>query len=318
MRESKMPDFWRQTPRRVSQNSEVAIAHRNARAKSLETALSPPVIYGVEVQHKDEESRRNERSRSDALALRTALLGVGSAGVMLSLAAVASCPAVNPRLRRQPWAVVLGLLILLCIRFGRASAHPLLQAEGDRTLFVKLCGCVTGIVCSLIIIKEGKGCCAKVDRHPEEEMAKLKKALNKLEEQYAAEGHKLSSELARVSRARAQSASSAAAGAPGVKLRHMSSLHPEFATQHKDYRKVYEKYTNMRSKLQLYKMTARDNDYGRETKSWLWLLVGPPLASAFPPDVGQENKTATALICAQQEKSGFLEPLDWHSGPTGL
>lgn len=73
MRESKMPDFWRQTPRRVSQNSEVAIAHRNARAKSLETALSPPVIYGDEVQHKDEESRRNERSRSDALVLRTAL-----------------------------------------------------------------------------------------------------------------------------------------------------------------------------------------------------------------------------------------------------
>ena len=226
---------------------------------------------------------------ADALAsgeaLRTVLLGVGSASVMLSLAAVASCPAVNPRLRRQPWAVVLGLLILLCIRFGRASAHPLLQAEGDRTLFVKLLGCATGIICSLIIIKEGKGCCAKVDRTPEEEMAKLKKALNRLEEQYAVEGHKLSSELAKVSRARAESTESAAAakaaGTPGVTLQHSSSLHPEIGSQHKDYRKVYEKYTNMRSKLQLYKVTARDNDYGRETKRWLWLLVGPPLASAL-------------------------------------
>jgi hypothetical protein len=45
--------------------------------------------------------------------------------------------------------------------------------------------------------------------------------------------------------------------------------------------------------------------------------TGPPLASAFPPDVGPINKTVTALICAQQEKYGFLEPMDWRSGPTG-
>ena len=64
----------------------------------------------------------------NAEGLRTTLLGAGSATVMLSMAAVASCPAVNPRLRRQPWAVVLGLLTLLCFRFGRATAHPLLQA----------------------------------------------------------------------------------------------------------------------------------------------------------------------------------------------
>ena len=42
-------------------------------------------------------------------AIRTVLLGAGSACVMLSLAAVASCLVVNPRLWRQPWAVVLGL-----------------------------------------------------------------------------------------------------------------------------------------------------------------------------------------------------------------
>ena len=80
-------------------------------------------------------------------AIRTVLLGAGSACVMLSLAAVASCLVVNPRLRWQPWAVVLGLLILLCIRFGRASANLLLQAEGTRTLIVKLDGCVTALCC---------------------------------------------------------------------------------------------------------------------------------------------------------------------------
>ena len=254
---------------------------------------------------------------------RTGLLGVGSASVMLSLAAVASCPAVNPRLRRQPWAVVLGLLILLCIRFGRASAHPLLQAEGSRTLAVKLGGCATAILCSLLIIKEGKGCCAKVDRHPEEEMAKLKVALTKLEEQYASleEGHKgLSSELVRVSQVRASLSTAAGGGSsarqqqqgrgrrkaaaakggsgsrggggeeeeeddddqvlvPGART---SSLHhAALGTQYKDYRKVYDKYTSVRSKLHLYKVTARDNDYGRQTKGWLWLLIGPPLASAL-------------------------------------
>ena len=80
-------------------------------------------------------------------AIRTVLLGAGSACVMLSLAAVASCLVVNPRLRRQPWAVVLGLLILLCIRFGRASANLLPQAEGTRTLVVMLAGCVTAPCC---------------------------------------------------------------------------------------------------------------------------------------------------------------------------
>ncbi len=224
-------------------------------------------------------------------AARTVLLGAGSACVMLSLAAVASCPAVNPRLRRQPWAVVLGLLILLCIRFGRASAHPLLQAEGTRTLAVKVAGCVTALCCSFVIIKEGKGCCARVDRHPEEEMAKLRRALNKLEQQYASmdEEHKLSSELSRVSTARASTPSpelrptnrrSSSLKVDGQESSRLS-LHPELGTEHKDYRKMYEKYTNVRSKLQLYKMTARDNDYGRLTKGWLWILIGPPLASAL-------------------------------------
>ena len=39
--------------------------------------------------------------------------------------------------------------------------------------------------------------------------------------------------------------------------------------------------------------------------------TGPPLASAFPADVGPKNATATKLICAQQAQFGYLEPLDW-------
>ena len=44
--------------------------------------------------------------------------------------------------------------------------------------------------------------------------------------------------------------------------------------------------------------------------------TGPPLASAFPRDVGQRNATVTQLICDQERASGFLEPMDWKSGPT--
>ena len=38
---------------------------------------------------------------------------------------------------------------------------------------------------------------------------------------------------------------------------------------------------------------------------------GPPLATAFPPDVGPINQTAKDLVCAQETDTGFLEPLDW-------
>jgi hypothetical protein len=38
---------------------------------------------------------------------------------------------------------------------------------------------------------------------------------------------------------------------------------------------------------------------------------GPPLASAFPADIGPINATAEALVCAQEEATQFLEPLDW-------
>ena len=199
----------------------------------------------------------------DAEGLRTTLLGAGSATVMLSMAAVASCPAVNPRLRRQPWAVVLGLLTLLCFRFGRATAHPLLQAEGSRTLAIKVLLCAAALCCALVIIREGKGCCAK-ERTPEEGMNKLKKELNKLERQYAQEGKKLSSELARVSMGSAPSPN------PSDQVK-----------ENRDYRKVYSKYATMRSKLQLYKTADRDHDYGRDTRAWLWLLVGPALASSL-------------------------------------
>ena len=39
--------------------------------------------------------------------------------------------------------------------------------------------------------------------------------------------------------------------------------------------------------------------------------TGPPLASAFPADVGPINSTANALTCEQEGRTGYLEPLDW-------
>jgi hypothetical protein len=39
--------------------------------------------------------------------------------------------------------------------------------------------------------------------------------------------------------------------------------------------------------------------------------TGPPLASAFPADIGMKNSTATELECAQEGQFGYLEPLDW-------
>ena len=39
--------------------------------------------------------------------------------------------------------------------------------------------------------------------------------------------------------------------------------------------------------------------------------TGPPLAVAFPPDVGPINHTATELVCEQEQDTGYLEPLDW-------
>ena len=39
--------------------------------------------------------------------------------------------------------------------------------------------------------------------------------------------------------------------------------------------------------------------------------TGPPLSIAFASDVGPKNKTATAIICAQEGATGFLLPLDW-------
>jgi len=41
--------------------------------------------------------------------------------------------------------------------------------------------------------------------------------------------------------------------------------------------------------------------------------TGPPLASAFPPDIGPINQTAQDAICEQQEQTGYLEPLDWRA-----
>jgi hypothetical protein len=35
------------------------------------------------------------------------------------------------------------------------------------------------------------------------------------------------------------------------------------------------------------------------------------------PGVGTSNATVSALLCDQQEKYGFLEPMDWHSSPGG-
>ena len=47
-----------------------------------------------------------------------------------------------------------------------------------------------------------------------------------------------------------------------------------------EYRIMFEKYTNLRSKLQMFKLAERDSEFGRKTRGWLWILVGPVLASA--------------------------------------
>lgn len=39
--------------------------------------------------------------------------------------------------------------------------------------------------------------------------------------------------------------------------------------------------------------------------------TGPPLSVAFPSEVGMKNKTAANITCANEEKYGFLEPIDW-------
>jgi hypothetical protein len=46
---------------------------------------------------------------------------------------------------------------------------------------------------------------------------------------------------------------------------------------------MYEKYTNLRSKLQMYKLAERDAEFGRQTQHWLWLLVGPVRGEAGRP-----------------------------------
>jgi len=39
--------------------------------------------------------------------------------------------------------------------------------------------------------------------------------------------------------------------------------------------------------------------------------TGPPLASAFPADIGMKNSTASAQSCQQENKTGYLEYLGW-------
>ena len=39
--------------------------------------------------------------------------------------------------------------------------------------------------------------------------------------------------------------------------------------------------------------------------------TGPPLATAFAPDVGPKNSTVEKAICDQQGAYGYLEPYDW-------
>ena len=41
--------------------------------------------------------------------------------------------------------------------------------------------------------------------------------------------------------------------------------------------------------------------------------TGPPLEVAFVPGVGMNNKTARAGLCAQENATGYLEPLDWRT-----
>ena len=61
---------------------------------------------------------------------------------------------------------------------------------------------------------------------------------------------------------------------------------------------------------------ANDPTQQERVKSLLARLLaigatGPPLASAFPADVGMKNSTATAEGCAIEGASGYLLPLDW-------
>jgi len=61
---------------------------------------------------------------------------------------------------------------------------------------------------------------------------------------------------------------------------------------------------------------ANDPAQQERVKSLLARLLaigatGPPLASAFPADVGMKNSTATAEGCAIEGASGYLLPLDW-------
>ena len=121
-------------------------------------------------------------------SVRTCLLGTGSASVMLSIATIMSCPSANPRLRRLPWALVLGMLMLLCIRFVKAAANPMLQSETTGTLIGKIILSLLGMFCACCCLKEG----TKVtDLHPEEEMNRLQGALISLQERYAAMGKRI-------------------------------------------------------------------------------------------------------------------------------
>lgn len=47
--------------------------------------------------------------------------------MFFSHATIVSCPSTNPRLRRLPWVLILGVLILLCVRFADASGNAVLQ-----------------------------------------------------------------------------------------------------------------------------------------------------------------------------------------------
>jgi hypothetical protein len=39
--------------------------------------------------------------------------------------------------------------------------------------------------------------------------------------------------------------------------------------------------------------------------------AGPDIAIAFP--LGQQNSTAQALTCKQEQDTGYLEPVDWRA-----
>ena len=64
------------------------------------------------------------------------------------------------------------------------------------------------------------------------------------------------------------------------------------------------------------KNLAQDSKYANILEELLARLekaaaTGPPLSVAFPADIGMTNKTATAMQCAQENATGYLEPLDW-------